>query len=333
MTTNSRPGSRPYFPALDGLRAIAALLVMVFHFSQDTGKNGIWIMGRTGVDLFFVLSGFLITTILLIAPAKDWREVRTFYIRRTLRIFPLYYGVLIVTALCGSVASLWFWVYLQNIPIFFDMPVTGPGHFWSLGVEEQFYLVWPFLVFFLPRKWLVKTLWAIIGIATFFRILYLPYHLHWFILPIFCRFDGLAAGALLAVFYGRGLLQQHRRRLLVLGTIATIAICMQWWMFHGQRQIWGEVAKFSLATGVYAAVVGYVITSGSRPIVRALAWKPLRFIGKVSYGLYVFHPLCFLFLSTISAVIRQQFSFWSVFWRPSLHRCSVGTATKCGSFA
>jgi peptidoglycan/LPS O-acetylase OafA/YrhL len=296
MSSAAPQNNRPYFPALDGVRAVAALMVMAFHFSQDTGRPGVWIIGQTGVDLFFVLSGFLITTILLIAPAKDWREVRTFYIRRTLRIFPLYYGTLIVSALFGSVASLWFWIYLQNIPLFLSMPVAGPSHFWSLAVEEQFYLVWPFLVFFLPRQWLVKALWGIIAVAILFRVLFLPFHIHWYILPIFGRFDGLAAGGLLATYYRRGLLQRHRRSLLLLGTVSAVAIWLQWWRFHGEGQSWNEVVKFSLATSFYAAVVGYVIVSGSSLTSRLLALKPLRFIGKVSYGLYVFHPFLFAYL-------------------------------------
>ena len=288
--------NRPYFPALDGVRAVAALIVLVFHFCQDTGKHGIWVMGQTGVDLFFVLSGFLITTILLIAPAKDWREVRTFYIRRALRIFPLYYATLIVSAFCGMVASFWFWIYLQNIPLFTSMPVAGPGHFWSLAVEEQFYLVWPFIVFFLPRQWLVKALWGIIALAVLFRILLLPLHIHWFIVPIFARFDGLAAGGLLAVYNRRGVLQTHRRSLLIFGFVSAAAICFQWWKFHGQGQSWNEVFKFTLASCLYAATVGYVVVSGSSISNRLLSIKPLRFVGKVSYGLYVFHPYVFSYL-------------------------------------
>ena len=271
-------------------------MVVVFHFTQDTDRHGVWVMGQTGVDLFFVLSGFLITTILLAAPSRDWHEVRTFYLRRTLRIFPLYYGTLIVLALSGSVASFWFWIYLQNIPLLAPMPVTGPGHFWSLAVEEQFYLVWPFLVFFLPRRWLVRTLWAVIALAILFRILLLAFHFHWYVLIIFVRFDGLAAGGLLAVYFARGQLQRHARSLLLLGVLSTVAIWLQWWRFHGQGQSWNEVVKFSLATCCFAAVVGYVVISGSPLFNRLLSLPPLRFVGKVSYGLYVYHPFLFAYL-------------------------------------
>jgi peptidoglycan/LPS O-acetylase OafA/YrhL len=296
MSPSTQQNVRPYFPALDGVRAIAALMVMVCHFCQDEAMRGPWIIGQTGVDLFFVLSGFLITTILLLAPARDWHEVRTFYIRRVLRIFPLYYGVLIVLALCGSVASFWFWTYLQNIPLLFSMPVIGPAHFWSLAVEEQFYLVWPFLVFFLPRQWLTKALWAIVAMAVLFRILLLPLGIHWSIFVSFSRFDGLAAGGLLATYYRRGLLHTHRRGLLVMGAISASALWFEWWKFRGHGETWGQVVELSLTSSFYAAVVGYVVINGSAWFNGLLALKPLRFIGRVSYGLYVFHPFVFSYV-------------------------------------
>lgn len=296
MTVSDHQSSRPYFPALDGVRAIAALMVMACHFCQDEGLGGPWIMGQTGVDLFFVLSGFLITTILLLVPTRDWCEVRTFYLRRTLRIFPLYYGYLSAAALFGFVSSFWFWVYLQNIPLALGMPVVGPGHFWSLAVEEQFYLLWPFLVFFLPRQWLTRTLWAIVAMAVFFRVLIVPFHIGSYILVTFSRFDGLAAGALLASYYQRGLLQRYRLGLLLLAVFSAVAIWLQWWMFHAQGAVWVQVTKFSLATSFYAAIVGYLIISGPIPANRLLRLRPLRFVGKVSYGLYVFHPIVFSYV-------------------------------------
>jgi peptidoglycan/LPS O-acetylase OafA/YrhL len=319
MTVSSQHSSRrPYFPALDGVRAIAALMVMACHFCQDKNMGGPWIIGQTGVDLFFVLSGFLITTILLLAPAKDWREVRTFYLRRILRIFPLYYGYLIAAALLGSISSLWFWVYLQNIAVWGGISgVIGPGHFWSLAVEEQFYLIWPFLVFFLPRQWLTRTLWAIVAMAVFFRILIFPLHIHSYLLVMFSRFDGLAAGALLASYYQRNLLQRHRRGLLLLAVLSAVVIWFQWWKFHSQGAPWVQVTKFSLATSFYAAVVGYLIINGPILANRLLRLSPLRFIGKISYGLYVFHPAIFTFVllrvRSLSTVVQLLACFGATF--------------------
>ena len=296
MSNETKQTARHYFPALDGVRAIAALMVMSYHFCQYTKMRGPWALGQTGVDLFFVLSGFLITSILLVAPEKDWREVRTFYIRRTLRIFPLYYGFLIVMALSGTVASFWFWIYLQNIPLKLAMPVVGPDHFWSLAVEEQFYLVWPFLVFFLPRHWLTRTLWAIVAMALVFRILIECYHSQFYPFVMFSRFDGLAAGALLATYYRRGVLQRHPRRLLLLIIVSAVAIWFQWWKFAAHGYPLNEAVKFSLATSLYAAFVGYIIVGGSTLTNRLLSAPPLRFIGRVSYGLYVYHLVVFSFM-------------------------------------
>jgi peptidoglycan/LPS O-acetylase OafA/YrhL len=292
---NEETSRRQYFPALDGLRAIAALMVLSYHFCQYTKMRGPWALGQTGVDLFFVLSGFLITSILLEAPEKDWREVRLFYLRRTLRIFPLYYAVLIGLALAGWGSSFWFWIYLQNIPFALAMRVAGPGHFWSLAVEEQFYLLWPFLVFFLPRQWLTRTLWAIVGMALVFRILIDCYHSRFYPFVMFSRFDGLAAGALLATYYRRGILHHFQGRLVLLMSLSAAAIWLQWWKFPAQTHALAEATKFSLATAFYVAVIGYTIVSGSTLTNRLLSASPLRFIGRVSYGLYVYHLIVYYF--------------------------------------
>ncbi len=294
ITENSQ-SSRPYFPELDGVRAIAALMVMAFHFCADKGVGGLALFGQTGVDLFFVLSGFLITTILLQSPEKDWHEIRTFYIRRTLRIFPLYYGYLILAAFLGSVSSVWYWIYLQNIPISMSVPMVGPGHFWSLAIEEQFYLVWPFLVLFLPRRWLTKTLWAIVALALISRMVLIPLNVSPFLFTL-TRLDGLAGGALLAVYFQRRLINSHRRLLLLLALLSAAALCGQWWKFHGQGLPWEQITKFTFTTCFYSSVVGYLVVSGPILANRFLRSGPMRFIGKISYGLYVFHPAIFSFL-------------------------------------
>ena len=162
MSASTEVSSRKHIPALDGVRAVAVLLVICFHFWQVftygpyslVGKIAMW--GQTGVDLFFVLSGFLITGILLDTKGSP-SFLRNFYARRILRIFPLYYATLLTIYLIGPLfrwsawvpenQSLWFWTYLQNLPMTFAPGhVAGPEHFWSLAVEEQFYMVWPFLV-------------------------------------------------------------------------------------------------------------------------------------------------------------------------------------------
>ena len=171
-----QPENKRYFPALDGLRAVAVLMVFTTHYGQLPPA---WSWGNTGVDIFFVLSGLLITGILYDSQARPDRY-RVFYIRRTLRIFPLYYAVLLVPVLLYPVfrwqlhPAQWMWpLYLGNysrliwqgaVQNFTYTPydslysATFPAfrwelyHLWSLCVEEQFYLVWPFVVFAVARR-------------------------------------------------------------------------------------------------------------------------------------------------------------------------------------
>ncbi len=288
------PGGRPYFPQLDGVRAIAAMMVMAFHFSQSLYGSYLLILGQTGVDLFFVLSGFLISTILLQAPHGDWREIGKFYIRRVLRIFPLYYGYLLVASILGAGVSWWFWVYLQNFPMAVNHPgLHGPDHFWSLAVEEQFYLVWPFLVLFWPRCWLAQAMWGTIAASTMLRVLIAHTQVSPFYLT-FTRLDGLAAGGLLALYLRRGTLARARGWLAAGVPVFLVLLAAGARLSAGHGLAWVQVTKFSAATGVYACGVGLLLTAGSSRVLGAanglLSSRPMRAVGRVSYGLYVFHP-------------------------------------------
>ncbi|MEN1682052.1 MAG: acyltransferase, partial [Planctomycetota bacterium] len=174
--------SPPHVPALDGVRGVAVLLVVVYHaayLASPTGvaevvfatvRDALW----CGVDLFFVLSGFLITRILL-ATVGSPRYFRSFYLRRTVRIFPLYYGVLLLLFVGlpaaawlagGPLQSVvdgetyqslwsrqaWLWAYVQNfLQSSGPSQLPGLGHFWSLAIEEQFYLAWPAAVWLVGR--------------------------------------------------------------------------------------------------------------------------------------------------------------------------------------
>lgn len=282
-----------YYPELDGVRAFAALLVILFHAAQDgLPIPGPVQFGQTGVDLFFVLSGFLITSILLKARQHDWSEVRTFYARRTLRIFPLYFGVILLAAVLGDVYSWPFWVYLQNFWLSFHIPIDGPAHFWSLAVEEQFYLVWPFLVLFSPRRYLLPLLWTMIAGAFVCRFFLARHGLDVFGLT-FTRIDGLAAGGVLAVLHGREALARWRNPMLG-GLVAATALLLSLSLrYRGLNNPWFLASKYSLLSAMYACLIGWLLCSAGSPVNRALRVAPLRFIGRISYGLYVFHPYVF----------------------------------------
>ena len=179
----SEPRTHTIIPALDGLRGIAILLVLIHHLTIYRPEGGLdsWIaavplFGWCGVNLFFVLSGFLITGILL-----DTRDspvfYRSFFARRVLRIFPLYYGVLFLGFVLAPLLlpmpdaygrhQLWLWTYLANFAMPFGKGEPAFSHFWSLCVEEQFYLVWPFLV---RRSGLRGTMIASFAVVAFLRV-------------------------------------------------------------------------------------------------------------------------------------------------------------------
>src|SRR5688572_6027292 len=219
MTRRPQAG---FIPALDGLRGIAIILVMLHHFTSYRPTAGIdGLIGSvvfffwTGVDLFFVLSGFLISGILLDTRNSE-RYFTSFYARRTLRIFPLYYLVLFLAfvvlpkfpavhaVLAGhpDVPTQWpYWLYLTNFSIADGGWVHGwVDVAWSLAIEEQFYLVWPLMIWLCPPR-LVAPLCAVILVAepiarVYARATDVP-SLSIFVLPWF-RLDGFATGALLA---------------------------------------------------------------------------------------------------------------------------------------
>jgi peptidoglycan/LPS O-acetylase OafA/YrhL len=196
MTVVTPPGNATAFkprhvPALDGLRAIAVLMVLLCHFQLAT-PHWIWRVlhqGGFGVYLFFVLSGFLITRILLSEKNKP-AYFRNFYARRTLRIFPLYYGVLALQfwvllpifptprILADAHYQGWLWAYGYNIltavkgHFVFSSDWMWLGHFWSLAVEEQFYVVWPFIVLALGRETLLKLCIGIVALTPILRLVF-----------------------------------------------------------------------------------------------------------------------------------------------------------------
>jgi peptidoglycan/LPS O-acetylase OafA/YrhL len=315
------PLSATHIPALDGLRGIAVLTVMLLHFNM-LGANGpfdralstVFSIGWVGVDLFFVLSGFLITGILVDAKGATY-YFRNFYLRRSLRIFPLYYAFLVVILVLlpwvrpGSMEHLegqgWLWTYLSNV-LFARVGWEGMPehtiHLWSLAIEEQFYLLWPLVVFLCDRKTLVRVALTAIAGAIVFRvvsILIWPTGIAGYaLLP--ARMDALALGGLLAVIIRseRGRANAHKlaKRLLVPG-LALLAVAIAWSaIFHPQDGLLPALAPHTQLFGyagnelVSGALVLYAIANpGAEAFQRVLSWKPLMAMGKYSYGLYLIH--------------------------------------------
>ena len=307
-------------PALDGIRGIAILLVMVSHLAEQYTVaspalrfcKAVSFAGWTGVDLFFVLSGFRITGILFDSKGQD-RYFRNFYGRRTLRIFPLYYVALVLifvavpafakgttgwNSLNYAAARAdwpWFAAYLVDVLVAWKGFLFG-GHFWTLAVEEHFYLLWPLLVHRLNRRQLVAVSALLMMLAAIVRTNMIlwgsPYHAIYVLTP--CRMDGLAMGAFLALTVRApgGLERLLRMARLALPVTAALWIVLMvfeggWYQYGLLPQILGyEVTEF-----FYASMVVFAL--GSQRLAAAVAAAPLRFAGKISYALYVFHPFVY----------------------------------------
>jgi peptidoglycan/LPS O-acetylase OafA/YrhL len=304
-------------PALDGLRGIAVLLVLMNNLypgdPQPFADRIAYIVsntGWTGVDLFFVLSGYLITGILL-DTRTDPAYFRTFYARRFLRIFPLYYGFLFawiaVVALShwfepAAARSFlsnqgWYWSYLANFKIARFGWGLGlePGGFWSLAVEEQFYLLWPLVVLWAPPRRLAVICAVMIVTALLFRIgwrLHDPSkqaHLFLYVITP-ARMDALAAGALVATAFELGLADRLRRAAPVVAgaTLLLLGALFVWRKGLLASDVVVQTAGYSLLAACAAAfvVLAATATAGSRAD-RVLGHRWLRFFGVYSYGIYV----------------------------------------------
>ena len=291
-----------YIPALDGTRGIAIILVMAFHL----WRGPVTALGWSGVDLFFVLSGFLITGILWDSrPEPD--RARSFYVRRALRILPLYYGVLVAVFLVRPALGwahrlddlalanerIWYWTYLCDWRIALNYPpaTTFLTHFWTLSIEEQFYLVWPLVVWRCSRRTTLIVAGSVaigalllrVGLVTASTIPSAAYAL----LP--CRVDALAVGAIIALSL-RGPSGVRVTRHWALPAAATGAAVVALLAIVRPSVRFLDPGMMTIGyTALDWAFAGLVLTAAT---VRSplLEFAPLRAAGRYSYGLYVFHP-------------------------------------------
>jgi peptidoglycan/LPS O-acetylase OafA/YrhL len=322
-TRELQPGG-DHVLALDGLRGVAILAVMLFHQITATGGYGAdaWITRKiiglavnlwTGVDLFFVLSGFLITGILRRAREQP-SYFKNFYMRRALRIFPLYYAALVVIfVLLPRLPELqtpavqrvfdaqgWLWGYSEDLAIlvhnedFFDPDPLWVGHFWSLAVEEHFYLVWPLVVYLCRRRTLIGVSLALIVATPLARGVMLALHgdMAMIYTQTFSRTDQLAMGGLVAILaedWSAERLARHAR-VAIAAAVTTIVLAMAiqrgplWWGH------WTALVPGFSALGLGAAgLVVFATAPRANPLQRVLRAPVLRAFGKYSYGAYVFH--------------------------------------------
>jgi peptidoglycan/LPS O-acetylase OafA/YrhL len=332
------PPQKKYMKQLDGLRAFAVVFTMITHYTLLTGS---WLgyipFGQMGVRLFFVLSGFLITGILLRTRSEDYlgEALRIFYCRRFLRIFPVYYVTLLVTALVNirPVRQTFFWhfAYLSNFYLAWkNLPGSPVSHFWSLAVEEQFYLIWPGLMLFLPRRHLLKVIIAAVCIGPLTRFIGPLIHFNAAGIGPFAFFDTLGMGAILAYLWDRDLgnpaaARQLSRISLWIGFPAYIALLVvqyfkpSWLGFD----VWSDLALAFLFTWV----VSRAAYSFSGPVGALLEWKPINYLGKISYGVYVLHAfmpvVLFYVLRWTHFSINNQLTHFLVLSAMSIAAASV----------
>ncbi|MGA2441154.1 MAG: acyltransferase [Tepidisphaeraceae bacterium] len=286
---------------LDAIRALAVIAVMIQHFDPGTIQ---WIkLGALGVRVFFVLSGFLITGILLQArqsaemdERSKWRVLGNFYGRRFLRIFPVYYLVILVTWLAGIGAMRqsvgWNLSYLSNF--YFYHRGTGNysvTHLWSLAVEEQFYLIWPLVILFLPRKWLGGAMVTAICIAPVFRAVIVAMGGNdWkaSVLTPACM-DMLGMGGLVAYlnFIGR---HKLKRRLLNVGLVVGLVGYLACVVADRYTTGAETAVPFGLAIALWSAwLIDGAYTGFGGTMGRILSFKPAVYLGTISYGVYLMH--------------------------------------------
>jgi peptidoglycan/LPS O-acetylase OafA/YrhL len=323
---------------LDGVRGLAILSVLITHLFPRFPDSGIGAVGNQlitagafGVDLFFALSGFLVTGT-LIDSKKQPKYFREFYAKRLLRLFPVYYLYLAIVALavpavqrvlhshmpCYKGHWMWFVMYASNLKP--NRSTTDPflGHFWSLAVEEQFYMFWPVIVRFLSRRQLTW-LCAALTVTAFLSRMYLSsqgadWNTLYRVTPL--RLDALALGALGAIALRNPLLRLGRGRRFARVALVGASLLLINAVSLGKTTSWqGSLIQTwgSLFLGIASSAAIYLAAVEDLVVSRVLCLKVLRRLGRYSYALYVIHILIGFSVEWVKATIEKT-SGRSPYW-------------------
>ncbi|WP_395768488.1 acyltransferase family protein, partial [Aquirufa sp.] len=287
-----------YIPALDGVRALAILLVLIYHWYPEGEGINVMPNGPIGVTLFFVLSGYLISNILMEQQSLGTfaRSFKNFVVRRALRIFPIYFLVLIGLLVLERFSVLvntdfythpgYYWTYLVNYWIELHGNWSDAlSPYWSLSVEEQFYLLWPFCMLLLATRLRAYFLWFTVVFGVVYR--YFSVHVYGGLgVSMFSCVDTFAWGALLAHYLRAGqsaVLAVWIKRLIIPVGFCFLMLCLQ----HTDEDLIRQLFFRTFTSLVSVALLFYAMQPGI--FSKVFSFKPFRLIGQMSYGLYLYH--------------------------------------------
>jgi peptidoglycan/LPS O-acetylase OafA/YrhL len=301
-----KPVKPLHLKGLNGIRAIAASSVVVSHVILSLNRFGLtkinkgWDFAGYGVTMFFTLSGFLITYLLLLEKEKtNTVGIKNFYIRRMLRIWPLYYLVILISYLLMyfcfkeelTTGNITYYIFLSaNIATVVKASVPLIGHYWSLGVEEQFYLIWPWLFKKTsPLKAVTIFLFCFLIIKIIFRVV-LPHSVMYQFIAL-TQFDCMAIGALFAILYN------SKSKLFKKYLFSLVAQLICWGIFFLAILDQLHLPDF-INSNVFSIAIGTIIinVAFNPRVLISLENKLFDFIGRISYGIYVYHVMVIILL-------------------------------------
>ena len=322
----NRPITIEYNSALDVIRGIAIILVVCYHVFPCLG---FFDFGWLGVDLFFVLSGFLITNILLISK-NETDFFQKFYLRRTFRILPLYFLTLTLFFFIGGIIfdqqsptsvyyyynsnQLYFWTFTQNVLFIINGLPAMPylTHLWSLAIEMQFYLLWPYIIYLIRDE--IKLLWfvgfIIIAVITTRCIIYLhyPQKVEFYYFNTITRIDTLLIGSLasLAIRF------PHKSNLNISYSFISISLFLFFFILISRGNIYlydsiSATIGYTIFAFLFSSIIYLISINKIRLNLRTKYHKFLIFSGKISYGIYIFHLPVYLIVSTKFTLLPQTF--------------------------
>jgi peptidoglycan/LPS O-acetylase OafA/YrhL len=316
-----------YQPHLDGLRCLAIIGVLIEHFGVPL--PALLRFGPLSVRFFFVLSGFFITLSLwklqteIIGSKKgSFLPVCRFYLSRFLRIGPPFYLALVVGALLGidEVRTNFFWLatfQANNYIAYIGYWPEAISHFWSLAVQEQFYVVWPLVVLTLPKRWFIPAMVGFIVFGLAFRVFCIatsaPTLTRW--VTIFGCFDSFAVGALMAYFRQSKLLERMRHFSKPVLFAMPLAAFGCFFLGRALMTLPENNIFLSCTESVDAVFLAWLLAIALLGIEgkygRFLGWAPIVYVGRISYGIYVYHVFVIIVISPLLVPYGLSVDHWA----------------------